>query len=72
MPVVEGPALLNAQWSVLSAFIQSAALYTIVLILLLGTFLACVNPEMFCVDALTPIIVRIPINPHPATDPQHL
>ena len=48
-----------AQRGVVVTIIQSAMLYTLALFFLLVTFSADVNPEMFCIDALTPLIVRV-------------
>ncbi|KAM5531883.1 hypothetical protein V8D89_014437 [Ganoderma adspersum] len=45
-----------AQRGVVVTIIQSAMLYTLALFFLLVTFSADVNPEMFCIDALTPLI----------------
>lgn len=43
----------------LEAFIQSAAIYSVVLVLLLMTYTLGANPEIFGMDFLTPVIVRI-------------
>ncbi|KAI1793964.1 hypothetical protein LXA43DRAFT_1092322 [Ganoderma leucocontextum] len=45
-----------ARRGVVATIIQSAVLYTVALFFLLVTFIANVNPEMFCIDALTPLI----------------
>ena len=62
--------LVDAQRSVPAALIQSATPYTIVLLLLV-TFVAGFNPEMFCIDALTPLIVRTRFHIYTMTDIQH-
>ncbi|PIL31556.1 hypothetical protein GSI_06258 [Ganoderma sinense ZZ0214-1] len=52
----EGGIPVAAQRGVVATIIQSAMPYTLALFFLLVTFSANVNPEMFCIDALTPII----------------
>ena len=42
----------------LATFLQSSAVYTVVLVALFVTYIIDVNPEMFGTDILTPIIVR--------------
>ena len=52
------PGVVVANWGVVELVVQSAALYTCVLILLLGTYLAGSNVQYIFRDALQPLIVR--------------
>lgn len=52
----QGNIPVAARRGVVATIIQSAVLYTVALFFLLVTFSADVNPELFCIDALTPLI----------------
>ncbi|KAI0756588.1 hypothetical protein C8Q80DRAFT_1264626 [Daedaleopsis nitida] len=49
-------ASVGKEWQALESFIQSAAIYSVVLMSLFVTYIIGANPEMFGIDILTPLV----------------